>query len=36
MPRQSRKTLVSNFVHIMVQGINKEFIFENKYNKKKL
>lgn len=35
MPRQSRKTLVSNFVHIMVQGINKEFIFENEYYKKK-
>lgn len=35
MPRQSRKELVSNFVHIMVQGINKEYIFEEDYYKKK-
>ena len=35
MPRQARKDLVSNFVHIMCQGINKEYIFENDYFKEK-
>lgn len=35
MSRQSRKELVSNFVHIMAQGINKEYIFEDDCSKKK-
>lgn len=29
MPRIARKDLKSNFLHIIVQGINKEYIFEN-------
>jgi len=38
MPRLARKYLNSNFFHIMVQGINKEYIFnsdeqKNKYKK---
>lgn len=28
MPRHARKDLVSKFVHIMAQGINKEYIFQ--------
>ena len=35
MPRQARKDLSYNFVHIMAQGINKEYIFESKHFKKK-
>lgn len=35
MSRQARKALASNFVHIMVQGINKEYIFEEDYYKEK-
>lgn len=27
MPRKARKEIASNFLHIMVQGINREFIF---------
>ena len=27
MPRISRNNLQSHFLHIMVQGINKEYIF---------
>ena len=28
MPRSARKDLYSNFFHVMVQGINKEYIFQ--------
>ena len=35
MPRIARKDINSNFLHIMVQGINKSFIFEREYYKKK-
>lgn len=35
MPRKSRKTIDCPFLHNMVQGINKEYIFENKNQKKK-
>ncbi len=34
MPRVSRKSLQCDFVHVMVQGINKEYIFENECDKK--
>ena len=29
MPRQSRKNLTGEFFHLIVQGINKERIFES-------
>lgn len=29
MPRQARNIINSEFLHVMTQGINKEFIFEN-------
>lgn len=32
MPRTARKNSKSNFYHIMVQGINKEYIFNTKEN----
>lgn len=35
MPRISRKNLSSKFIHIMVQGINKEYIFAKEKCKKK-
>lgn len=35
MPRISRETFESGFFHIMVQGINKEYIFKEKENKEK-
>lgn len=35
MPRLSRKFLYGNFFHIMVQGINKEFIFDTNEDKNK-
>ncbi len=35
MPRKSRNQLVGNFFHVMIQGINKEFIFEKDIYKKK-
>lgn len=35
MPRLSRKFLYGNFFHIMVQGINKEFIFDTSEDKNK-
>ena len=35
MPRISRENLNSGFFHIMVQGINKEYIFKEKENKEK-
>ena len=35
MPRQARKDLISNFIHIMSQGINKEYIFKKNYYKEK-
>ena len=34
MPRQARKNLKSPYLHIIVQGINKEYIFEDNYLKK--
>ena len=27
MPRQARKDLGTSFIHVMVQGVNKEYIF---------
>ncbi len=33
MPRSNRKDIISNYLHIMVQGINKEKIFETKNEK---
>lgn len=35
MPRKSRKLIGSAFIHNMVQGINKENIFQNKIEKNK-
>ena len=35
MPRISRETFNSGFFHIMIQGINKEYIFEKDNNKEK-
>ena len=35
MPRIARKDLNSNFLHVMVQGINKEYIFDSFQNKNK-
>ncbi|MCR5146121.1 MAG: transposase [Clostridia bacterium] len=35
MARLARKDLISNYVHIMSQGINKEFIFEYDFFKEK-
>lgn len=35
MPRHARKDLLSNFVHIMAQGINKEYIFQDEFCKRK-
>lgn len=35
MPRISRETFSSGFFHVMVQGINKEYIFKEKENKEK-
>ncbi len=35
MSRISRKTFHSGFFHIMIQGINKEYIFKEKDNKEK-
>ena len=29
MPRVSRKNLISNYFHVMVQGLNKEYIFDS-------
>ncbi len=35
LPRKSRKNLRGNFFHVMVQGVNKEYIFEeNKYKER--
>ena len=37
MPRLARKNLNTPFLHIMIQGVNKEYIFnENKYIEKYL
>ena len=33
MPRISRKNYISSFLHIMVQGINREYIFQKDYFK---
>ena len=35
MSRKARKNLCSNYAHIMVQGINREYIFNNEKNMKK-
>ena len=35
MPRLSRKFLYGNYFHVMVQGINKEYIFDSNENKNK-
>ena len=35
MPRIARKDLNTPFLHVMVQGVNKEYIFENEQNIKK-
>lgn len=32
MPRLARKDLETNFLHVMVQGVNKEYIFKDKKN----
>lgn len=34
MPRLARKNLTSNYLHIIIQGINKEYIFNNDEFKK--
>lgn len=31
MPRIARKNILSNFIHVMIQGINKEFIFKDDF-----
>ena len=36
LPRIARKDLGSPFLHIMVQGVNKEYIFSNREIVKKL
>ena len=33
MSRISRKNYISSFLHIMVQGINREYIFQKDYFK---
>lgn len=35
MPRKARNQLVGNFLHIMIQGINKEYILEKDIYKRK-
>lgn len=35
MPRKARKNYNSNFFHVMVQGINREYVFNNDENKEK-
>ena len=30
MPRQARKDLDTPFIHVMIQGVNKEYIFYKK------
>ena len=35
MPRKSRKSSKSNFYHVIVQGINKNYIFEKREDKEK-
>ena len=35
MPRIARKDSKSSFYHVMVQGINKEYIFDTDFNIKK-
>ena len=32
MPRIARKDSKSSFYHVMVQGINKEYIFDTDFN----
>ena len=34
MPRTARKNLNTPFLHVMVQGVNKEYIFYNDEYKK--
>ena len=35
MPRYSRKALCGNFFHVIVQGLNKEYIFYENYYKER-
>ena len=35
MPRIARKDYDTSFFHVMIQGINKEFIFNDDKNKEK-
>ena len=35
MPRIARKDSKSNFYHVIVQGINREYIFDTDFNIKK-
>ena len=30
MPRTARKNIISSFIHVMVQGVNKDYIFDDK------
>lgn len=34
MPRKARKDIITNYSHIIVQGINKSYVFKEKYFKK--
>ena len=36
MPRNARKNIETNYIHLIVQGINREYIFEKKNIKKNL
>jgi len=31
MPRYARKNISSKFIHLMIQGINKEYIFKDEF-----
>ena len=35
MPRRARKTLSTSFFHVIVQGVNREYIFEKDTYKRK-
>ena len=35
MPRIARRDSISNFYHVIVQGINREYIFDIDFNIKK-
>ena len=36
MPRIARKDSKSNFYHVIVQGINREYIFDTDFNIKNI